>query len=214
MNFIDLTDYIANISEYDSDFEYNEIYEEDLVVMDSDTNSFEGSVISYNSGNSDWGDEDEEYFQNWYGIVDTISLDEEDYESIPKVNEKYYIGLPGFIRKFQEYILLSSISAKSFLNYNIGDVCNYLTDYSISYITNPSVQIMKLFIQSNGVYNVVLKTHWLRLVQRRWKNIYKERQKIIIERSSIKNILLREINGRYNNYLDYYPSLTGMLNDL
>ena len=96
MNFIDLTDYIANISEYDSDFEYNEIYEEDLVVMDSDTNSFEGSVISYNSGNSDWGDEDEEYFQNWYGIVDTISLDEEDYESIPKVNEKYYIGLPGF----------------------------------------------------------------------------------------------------------------------
>ena len=103
---------------------------------------------------------------------------------------------------------------ESFLNYNIGDVCNYLTDYSISYITNPSVQIMKLFIQSNGVYNVVLKTHWLRLVQRRWKNIYKERQKIIRERSSIKNILLREINGKYNNYLDHYPSLTGMLNDL
>ena len=118
------------------------------------------------------------------------------------------------IRKFQEYILLSSISAKSFLNYDIGDVCSYLTDYSISYITNPNVQIMKLFIQNNGVYNVVLKTHWLRLVQRKWKKIYKEKQKIIKERSSIKNILLREINGKYNNYLDNYPCLSGMLNDL
>ena len=212
MNFVDLNDYIANISEYDSDFEYNEIYEEDLVVMDSDTNSPESSMISYNNSDDDF--DDNVLFENWYDIVDTISLDEEDYESIPKVDGKYYIGLPGFIRKFQEYILLSSISAKSFLNYDIGDVCSYLTDYSISYITNPNVQIMKLFIQNNGVYNVVLKTHWLRLVQRKWKKIYKEKQKIIIERSSIKNILLREINGKYNNYLDHYPSLCGMLNDL
>lgn len=210
MNIIDFTEYIANISEYRDDFEY----EENLVVMDSDTNSLESSVISYNSDNSDWGDEDYVLFENWYDIVDTISLDEEDYESIEKVNEKYYIGLPGFIKKFQEYILLSSISAKTFLNYNIGDVCNYLTDYSISYITNPSVQIMKLFISDQGVYNVVLKTHWLRLVQRRWKNIFKKRQQIINERSNIKNILLREINGKYNNYLDHFPSLNGMLNDL
>ena len=214
MNYIDLTDYIANITEYDyTDFEYNEIYEEDLVVMDSDTNSYESSVISYNLDNSD-DDDDNVLFEDWYDMVDTISIDEEDYESIPKVNGKYYIGLPGFIRKFQEYILLSSISAKSFLNYDIGDVCRYLIDYSLSYITNPNIHIMKLLIRDNGVYNVILKTHWLRLVQRRWKNIYKERQRIIRERSNIKNILLCEINGKFNNYLDHYPSLNGMLNNL
>ena len=35
MNFVDLTEYMANMSEYESDFEYNEIYEEDLLVIDS-----------------------------------------------------------------------------------------------------------------------------------------------------------------------------------
>ena len=214
MNFVDLTEYMANMSEYESDFEYNEIYEEDLLVIDSDTNSYEGSVISYNSIDANLENDDQELFDSTGDIVDVISFDEEEYEFIPKQHGKYYIGLPGFIRKFQEYILLSSISAKSFLNYNIEDVSNYLTDYSISYITNPNIHIMKLIIKDNGVYNVVLKTHWLRLVQRKWKNIYKERQKIIKERSSIKNILLREINGKFNNYLDYYPNLNGMFNDL
>lgn len=208
MNIVSINDYIEEMSYYDNDIDYNEVYEDELIVINSeDSNSDLESIISYTTNNS-FSDENDD--NNWF----EISEEEEEYELIPKENEKYYIGLPGYIKKFQEYILLSSISVNSFLKYKIEDVCNYLTDYSISYISNPSIHIMKLYIKDNGVYNVVLKTHWLRLIQRKWKKIYEKKQNIMKKRSSIKNILLREIKGKYNNYLDNYPSINGMLYDL
>ena len=42
-----------------------------------------------------------------------------------------------------------------------------------------------------------IKTHWLRLVQRRWKKIYRERQEIIKLRAQPKSIATREQTGKW-----------------
>jgi ubiquinone/menaquinone biosynthesis C-methylase UbiE len=46
----------------------------------------------------------------------------------------------------------------------------------------------------------VIKTFWLRIIQRTWKKVFKERQRVL------KNIYLRQRKGKV-----FMPSLTGML---
>ena len=53
----------------------------------------------------------------------------------------------------------------------------------------------------------IIKTFWIKLIQRRWKNIYKERIKVISARRNIKNLYYREINGKWPMGLNYLPGI-------
>ena len=59
----------------------------------------------------------------------------------------------------------------------------------------------------------VLKTFWLRIIQRKWKKVFKERQNIIKQRCEYSNLLLRERGSRSECYINL-PGIIGMLNDL
>ena len=65
-----------------------------------------------------------------------------------------------------------------------------------------------------GILVAILKTFWLKIIQRKWKKIFGERQTILQNRKSISNIIYREIHGKWNNSCSYLPSIRGMLNDL
>ena len=65
-----------------------------------------------------------------------------------------------------------------------------------------------------GVLVAILKTFWLKIIQRKWKKICAERQTILQNRKSIYNIRYREIHGKWNSLCSYLPSIRGMLNDL
>tara|TARA_Y100000389_G_C17150655_1_gene359439 strand:+ start:39 stop:614 length:576 start_codon:yes stop_codon:yes gene_type:complete len=53
----------------------------------------------------------------------------------------------------------------------------------------------------------IIKTFWIKLIQRKWKNIYKERRRIITARISIKNLHYREIHGKWPIGLNYLPGI-------
>lgn len=57
----------------------------------------------------------------------------------------------------------------------------------------------------------ILKTFWIRIIQRNWRRVLKERIQIIKERSSYQFILKREILTPKNVY---WPSLRGLLYNL
>jgi hypothetical protein len=57
---------------------------------------------------------------------------------------------------------------------------------------------------------VILKTFWLRLIQRTWKTIFKKRQLIFRKRCSIQSLRYRELHGRWPEDC-IYPSIYGML---
>jgi len=57
----------------------------------------------------------------------------------------------------------------------------------------------------------ILKTFWIRIIQRKWKQIFKNRQFIIRNRCCPSKLYLREITG---NWLSNLPGLRGMLNSL
>jgi hypothetical protein len=70
-------------------------------------------------------------------------------------------------------------------------------------------------IYTRDMYCVsILKTFWIKLIQRRWKKIYKERKLCILKRSNLNALKFREIYGRWPNNCLCYPMLKGMLSDL
>lgn len=60
----------------------------------------------------------------------------------------------------------------------------------------------------------ILKTFWIRLIQRRWKNILSERKRVMEKRNNIISIVYREIYGAWPNGCLRYPRLRGMLSNL
>ncbi len=70
-----------------------------------------------------------------------------------------------------------------------------------------------IYLPSNECI-AILKTFWIRLIQRKWKNILSERRKILEKRSNIISIIYREIYGNWPNGCLHYPRLTGMLSNL
>ena len=60
----------------------------------------------------------------------------------------------------------------------------------------------------------ILKTFWLKIIQRKWKNIIKQRNYIIQKRCNLNELKHRELLGRWRRDCYYYPTLKGMLSDL
>ena len=60
----------------------------------------------------------------------------------------------------------------------------------------------------------ILKTFWLKIIQRKWKNIIKQRICIIQKRSNLNALKHRELLGKWSRDCCYYPTLKGMLSEL
>ena len=60
----------------------------------------------------------------------------------------------------------------------------------------------------------ILKTFWLRIIQRKWKKIYKDRQQIIIQRTHPDALYFRCVYGKWPNNCNYLPGFKGMIADL
>lgn len=57
----------------------------------------------------------------------------------------------------------------------------------------------------------ILKTFWIKIIQRTWKNILRKRAIIIKKRSTVNSLKHRELTGRWPNDCIHYPQLRGML---
>lgn len=60
----------------------------------------------------------------------------------------------------------------------------------------------------------ILKTFWLRIIQKKWKKAFQERKNIISQRCHLSNLKIREISGRWPPSCLNLPGLRGMLSDL
>lgn len=60
----------------------------------------------------------------------------------------------------------------------------------------------------------ILKTFWIRIIQRKWKKVFHQRQDVFRMRSNPRNIIIRENTGRWPSICNHMPTLNGMLYDL
>jgi hypothetical protein len=170
----------------------------------------------YFSENNSDTDNDSEY----NGISDTDSDNDDMYDAMynsnsthleaEKQNHNYYLGICKYIPHENYYLSVNSISAQMFFQYPYPAVIRFLQLFSCIYLSSPQIEIMKLEIVDD-VYTVIKKTFWLRIVQRTWKRIFRERQNILRQRRSLSNICCFERYGKYLHGSNSLPTLHNML---
>jgi hypothetical protein len=143
-------------------------------------------------------------------ITDRIYDEDGEFMDAEKTNGSYYIGLPGYIKSQGSMILLSSVRPGVFFQYGATDVLDYLVEYGVSRISKPEIHIMKLDIDERQTYNVSIKTHWLRLIQRNWKRVFQERKNIVRVRSQPHVLFHRQLTGEWIEGKKM-PGIKGML---
>ena len=178
----------------------------------SETSSSDGSLSesSEDSQSIDNMESDTEYDSETEEMIDRIYFHEEDFLDSEKEDKHYYIG-NSRVSQDKLYILYANaVTPTTFFRFDINHVKSYLHDYSI-FVTNSNIDIMKLFILDDHTYTVVIKTYWLKIIQRHWKKIYSQRKYCISRRRQIKTMMYVERNGMYPYDCHSMPGLQGML---
>lgn len=166
--------------------------------------TFNTDDIFYNMWNSD-----DDYDIQSGAIYDEI-LEEEEVKYEERQDKKYYIGFPYYDNVFDEFILTSSVRSETFFTYPIENITHYLKYYSVIRTEElDTPEIMQLIIHpTSHAYNVILKTHWIRLIQRTWKNVMRNRKVILKQWSHPNALKQREIQGKSTITI---PSFRGMM---
>jgi len=146
-------------------------------------------------------------------VVDEIAYSEEEFQDMEKQHNHYYIGSAIYYSQFNSIQLDTAVSLETLFSYEIDDITLYLAEYSISnrMRTLPSVNILKLDIKPDGEYCAIIKTFWLRIVQRAWKKQFAKRQSIILARGHIASQRHFEVTGTYPRSIRTIPGLCGLL---
>lgn len=157
----------------------------------------------------------------WYdsASVGDIFDDEAPHWENDKVDGLYYLGTCDLIniKSKKMHILWATVSINSFFKYPFMVVDRYLHRSRFCSIieqndTGMTIDIMQLD-KTRDFYTVILKTFWIRLIQRRWKNILKERETITQRRKNPQARHILEMTGRYPSEIGRFPLLRGMMSD-
>jgi len=151
-----------------------------------------------------------EYDSETEEMIERIYFHEQDFLDSEKENKHYYIGNNKVSHDKQYILYANAVTPTTFFRFNTNHIQSYLLDYSI-FVTKPNIDIMQLFILDDHTYTVVIKTHWLRIIQRHWKKIYSQRKYCLNKRKQIRTLMYFERNGRYPYDCDFMPGLYGML---
>jgi len=70
--------------------------------------------------------------------------------------------------------------------------------------------IGKVIYLSSGECVAIIKTIWLRLVQKCWRRVYNQKKIVILRRRNIDSLRHREVHGKWPKNCNYLPSIYGM----
>lgn len=124
------------------------------------------------------------------------------YERYKILNIEYINSTIQYIKR--EYNGLSNKNHNIYRNYK-------------QIINNPNYirpEIIECIYLNTGHCIGIIKTFWIKLIQRRWKNVFKERKLCLSRRSNPNALKYREIYGKWPNNCLINPDLNGMLSKL
>jgi len=182
-----------SVFSYDS-----ENYDSESDSEDGATNSSSSSIVHYDT-ESDYDSSDEDIF-------DEIYYSDQDFLDEPKIDQHHYLGCHTSTN-----CLEITVSPRTFYQYPYALICQYMAFYSVMYRGRPPVvDIIQLHIE-NDEYHVILKTLWIRLIQRHWKTCFQSRKHAIHLRKQIASQRYFQLHGRYPTGGNRLPSLHGLM---
>lgn len=181
---------MANDSDYDDD-EYDDGDYEDNVYDCDEISTTKYNIILCEIYNNKIHGKTNNDVSNHYLLINRIKkLDLDFIDSLTApiiedyVDRQQEIIPHKFIRNYQ-----NMVTSPNYIKPEIGEV---------------------VYLQS-GHAVCIIKTIWLRVIQRTWKKVYNQRKQIIKSRCCFPSIKHREITGLWPQNCRYMPSLQGML---
>jgi hypothetical protein len=168
-------------------------------------------------------DNETEHDEDEYEEHETDDETEEtDDDETEETDDDIYEHDEVSLTKYNIVVCEKYNSQKHGYSYDFGIENHYLTHYRLKYLKKEVIRYTNLFttlrleiaecIILPSHHSVsILKTFWLKIIQRKWKKIYKIQQNIIKLRSYPKAQFHRQIFGKWPNNCLTYPGLKGML---
>ena len=182
--------YPDNSDDYDSDDYDSDDYEENVYDCDEISATKYNIVLCELFNNKLHGNTNEDVCNHYLLINRIKKLDLDFIDSwVAPLNQDYIdrqeqITPHKFIRNYK-----NMITQPNYIKPEIGKIINLSTGHSVC----------------------VIKTMWLRVVQRAWKRLFKERNQVIQMRCRFQSLKHREITGVWPENCRYWPSFQGLL---
>jgi len=139
-------------------------------------------------------------------IDDTSNSDDSDYESDSDSEDDYFILNEVMIDIYRKkYKYLTTRYKENNLEIIHPTIRNYFNIISSENYITPNIGY-KVYLSGNECV-AILKTFWLRIVQRCWKRVYKTRNEMLKENNIIKSLRVRETSSNYHISI---PTIYGM----
>jgi hypothetical protein len=139
-------------------------------------------------------------------IDDTSNSDDSEYYSDSDSEDDYFILNQVMIDIYKKkYKYLTTSYKKNNLEIIHPTIRNYFNIISSENYIIPNIGY-KVYLSGNECV-AILKTFWLRIVQRCWKRVYKTRKEMMKQNNILKLLRLREISP---NYHIREPTIHGM----
>ena len=135
-------------------------------------------------------------------LVSNYNSDYSDEEE-----DEYDCDIYDVMREFKRHIWCNIVPSSQFSNHPF--IRNYKTIVSNENYIKP--EIAECLYLSGDECVAILKTFWLRLVQRAWKRVFEERKQIYARRMRPDSLRHREISGKWPTSCSKLPGLHGML---
>jgi len=184
--------------------------ETSIIIVDSDDTRTDTESID----SDDDSLEDNDYDTDDGIEYDSIHNDDSQHFYSEKTDGKHYLGLCHVYstpNMGTQLLLSSSVSAPTFFNHSYDNINNYLYYYGLVRIPNHEVQIMQVQLLEDDTCTVIIKSFWLRIIQRCWKKTYALKIQMARRRAMPQNQAYKQIHGHYPAPLTHLPSIRGMM---
>ena len=186
-------------------------FEHEIISSSSDASSYDGDS---DSTTNEMYDEDNDFivyqiYENEFSHNNAILRETTSY-----FNENYFIGICKYVPNENLFLFINKINPSNFFQYKLNILYKYFFWYSGIFINMrrpPPIEIIKVIVFPDETYTCVLKTYYIRIIQRRWKKIYRERKQYILYRMSLNTMYNYTIGKRISPYT--FSGLKGMLSD-
>lgn len=129
------------------------------------------------------------------GFEDILGrTDDDDYSEC--IDSKYYIGSYMYDNERNILLMVLKIPIWMFFKYQRNILLQYLYWRSLTR-HRPRLEIIQLDIMEDGTYNSIVKTSYIKILQRKWKKICKDRKEFL-KSINLKEISKREITGSFS----------------
>ena len=153
-----------------------------------------------NDGDDYWSDEDE--------------YDDLIYEPEEISQTKYNIAIVERYSAFRHGISNKQMKTHFLVMARVKYELDFDFNYYRNWMLTTRLEIVECIYLPSQHCIGILKTFWLKLIQRTWKKICKERKLCIQKRCNPISLKYREIHGKWPSNCLRYPGIKGMLSYL